>query len=285
MFGWLHTMILGTAVLASAGADVLPQGRSEALPKELDGVGITEHLGQNLPLALAFTDESGKSVTLGDFFGHGKPVILTMNYSDCPMLCSLQLDGFTQSLRDLQWNIGQEFDVITVSINPKESSERAKQTQDKYLQQYGRQVSNAGGRGWHFLTGSEENIRQLAETVGFQFKFLDKEQEYAHAAAIYIAAPTGKLSRYLYGVMYDSRTLRLSLVEASEGKIGSPLDQVLLFCFHYDAEKGRYAPLARDVMRWAGVVTVLVLAAVLGRFWARESRKRNLVDSDFNAKV
>jgi protein SCO1/2 len=242
----------------------------EAAPSDLKDVGVTEHLEAQVPLDLAFLDSRRKQVTLKQFFDGTRPVILTMNYSNCPMLCSLQLNGLFEGLQGLEWNLGEQFQMITVSIDPKESPERAALTKQKYLKMYGRP---GVGEGWHMLTGKEENIRKLADTVGFGYRFVEETGEFAHAAVTFILTPDGRVSRYLYGIEYDPQTLRLSLVEAADGKVGSTLDRFLLTCFHYDETKGRYGPAAVKIMRLGALVTVVVLAGALLMFWRGEARR------------
>jgi protein SCO1 len=242
-------------------------------PAGLDQVGIDEKLNQAIPLHLAFRDDRGREVKLAKYFENGRPIILTLNYASCPLLCQLQLQGLIHSLRDLEWNVGEEFDVLTVSIDPSETWQQASLAKKRHVQSYGR-AGTAGG--WHFLTGTEPNIRQLADAVGFRYRYVEEQREYAHTAALMVCTPDGRVSRYLYGVEYPPQTLRLSLVEAAEGKIGSTLDRVLLFCFHYDAESGRYGPSARRMMQLGGLVTVLVLLTTLLPYWFfRRDRKPN----------
>ncbi len=244
--------------------------RTEPAPPELENVGVTEHLDARIPLDLPFVDSSGKKVTLRDVFDGRRPVVLTLNYSSCPMLCSLQLNGLFQGFEKLNWDIGEKFQLLTVSIDPKESPKRAAQTKKKYLEMYGRPGSEAG---YHFLVGEEKNIRKLASAVGFRYAYLPKQEQYAHAAVTMIVTPDGRVSRYLYGVEYAPQTLKLSLLEASEGKIGTPMEQILMFCFHYDATSGRYGLAAFNLMRIAAAVTVVLLAGVLLAYWYREMHK------------
>ena len=241
--------------------------RTEPLPKRLDGVRVDEHLGDSIPLDLGFVDEEGKPVTLRDYFDGKVPVIITLNYSDCPMLCSLQLSGVVDS------SAGKEYRLVTVSINPKEGPERARKTKARYLQQYGRPGAEDG---WHFLTGSANNVHALANAIGFRYSYNEKRDEWVHPAAITVTAPNGKIARYLYGIEYHPKTLRLSLVEASEGKIGTTIDKLVLYCFHYDATEGRYAPVARNIMRLGGAIAVVVLGGFLSLLWAREAKKKRL---------
>lgn len=244
--------------------------RIDPLPKDLEGITVEEHLDAQLPLDAQFVNDSGQTITLGELFDGERPVILSLNYSNCPMLCRVQLNGLVEAVSEWQWTAGKEYKVVSVSIDPRETPQRAKETKQKYLQVYGRPGT---GDGWHFLVGDQENIDRVASTVGFGYRYMKDRDEYIHAAVIMVCTPEGRTSRYLYGVTYDPQTLRLSLVEAAEGKIGSTLDQVLLFCFHYDATKGRYGPTARNLMKVGGLLTMLVLGAVLVPYWWRRNRK------------
>ncbi|MGL5097706.1 MAG: SCO family protein, partial [Planctomycetia bacterium] len=202
-------------------------------------------------------------------FQPGRPVLLTLNYSDCPMLCSLQLTGLVKTLSKMEWTAGDRFQVVTVSINPNEGPERAKLTQAKYLKEYGRPATD----GWVFLTGRQPSIETLAKALGFGYQLQDNGRDYSHAAVVFVATPEGKLSRYLYGIDYDPQTVKLSLVEAADGKIGTTIDKILLFCFHYDATKGRYGPAARNLMKLGGAVTLVVMGVVGLRIWRFERRR------------
>ncbi len=252
------------AVVDWAGAQ-----RAEPAPTELAGVGVTEHLNVQIPLELPFVDSSGRPVTLAEMFDGEHPVILTLNYSNCPMLCSLQLNGLFDGLKAMRWNLGKEFRMLTVSIDPKELPERAQLTKQKYLKLYRRGGSESG---WHVLTGKEEHIRRLADVVGFGYVYLPEQNQYAHAAVSIVCTPTGRVARYLYGIRYDPQTLRLALVEASEGKVGSSVDRFLLFCFHYDADKGRYAPAAFRLMQIGAALTTILVGGLLLVFWRRDRR-------------
>jgi protein SCO1/2 len=243
----------------------------EPPPKELEGVAITEHLDTTLPLDLAFTDESGRTIRLGEYFDGERPVILNLVYYNCPMLCNLLLDGFVDGIRRVDWVPGEEYEIVTVSIDPKDTPQAATVKRDHMVGRLGRPAAKDG---WHFLTGRDEEIHRLADAIGFGYRFDERKQEYMHAAAIYVATPAGKLSRYLYGVQYDPETLRLSLVEASDGKIGSPMDQILLYCFAYDHTAGRYGPVAFNIMRLGAALCMTVLGVFLGASWIAESRRR-----------
>lgn len=237
----------------------------------LEGVGITEHLDAQLPLDAAFKDETGKDVLLGDYFDGKRPVILNLIYFNCPMLCSLVVNGMVDGLKELDWGAGQEFDILTVSFNPLETPTLAKLKQQNYIKYYARPSAQSG---WHFLTGSQESITRLTQTVGFEYKWDEQHQQFAHAAAIFMISPEGHVTRYLYGVQFKPKDLKLALIEASKGKLGSTLDRVMFYCYHYDTAAGTYAPVAMNIMRLGGALTVALLAIVLGALWANERRKR-----------
>ncbi len=242
--------------------------RRGSKPDALEGVGVTEHPNAQIPLELEFTDSGGRQVKLGELFDGTRPVILTMNYSNCPKLCSVQLNGLVTAMKKMPWNLGQEYQVITVSIDPLETADRASLTKQKYLGDYGRPGSAAG---WHFLVGREENIKKVAETVGFGYRYVGNQ--YVHAAVLIICTPEGRVSRYIYRVEYDPQTLRLSLYEAGQGRVGSSMDQVLLFCFHYDPASGRYGMAAFNLMRAGGALTLVILGGMLSVYWLREARR------------
>ena len=258
-------------VLLWTGSGVVRAQLVEQVPEALEEVGITEHLDAKLPMDLEFRDEDGISVTLGSFFDGERPVILTLNYYRCPMLCGLMLNGLVDGLEQMEWTPGQEFEIVTVSINPLETPALAKEKKQNYLKRYGRPSAMTG---WHFLTGREPEIDRLAETVGFRFAYDPVEQQYAHAAAIFVCTPDGRVARYLYGIEYPSKRLKLGLLEASEGKIGSTLDQLIMYCYHYDPSNRRYSPVAINIMRVGGGATASILVVALGMFWFREWRRR-----------
>jgi protein SCO1/2 len=224
-------------------------------PELLKQVGIDQKLNQSIPLDLTFRDEDGRTVALGQFFGQ-KPVILTLVYYNCPMLCTQVLNGVESSLKELSTDIGNQYDVVTISIDPTESHVLAKTKKEMYVGMYGRP---GAAQGWHFLTGDEPQIKQLADAVGFRYAYDPDTKQFAHASAIMLLTPNGKISRYFYGIQYPTRDLRLGLVEASEGKIGTPVDQVLLFCYHYDPATGKYGLLISHVIQIGGALTVLIL--------------------------
>jgi len=229
-------------------------------PELLKNVGIDQKLNQTIPLNLAFRDENGQTVQLAQFFGQ-KPVILTLVYYNCPMLCTQVLNGVESGLKELPTtDIGKQFEVVTISIDPTESHVLAKVKQEMYVGMYGRP---GAAQGWHFLTGDEPQIKQLADAVGFRYAYDPDTKQFAHASAIMLLTPEGKISRYFYGIQYPSRELRLGLVEASEGKIGTPVDQVLLFCYHYDPKTGKYGLLISRVIQAGGALTILILGGAI----------------------
>lgn len=265
----LKIAVLAAALVAAAGV-ASAQLANQAVPA-LDKVGVEEHLDARLPLELEFIDEAGRTVRLGDYFDGARPVILTLNYYRCPMLCGLQLNGVVAGMEEMDWTPGVEFEMVTVSIDPLETPELAQAKKENYLKRYQRP---AAARGWHFLTGRQDNIERLAETVGFGYTYDVASGQYAHAAAIFVITPDGRVARYLYGIEYPPKSLKLALMEASEGKIGSAFDQLIMYCYHYDPASRRYAPVAMNIMRVGGGATALLLGVTLGTWWLRESRRR-----------
>jgi protein SCO1/2 len=260
----LLTCLLGTALPASAQL-------AGSTPEPLREVGVVEHLDTIVPLDAQFRDEDGRRVTLADYLAEGTPVILTLNYYRCPMLCGLQLNGFLEGLRQLEWSIGDRFQIVTISIDPLEGPELAAAKKASYLTEYGRA---GAGEGWHFLTGGQPAIDAVADAVGFGYVYDEESAQYAHAAALMVLTPEGRVARYLYGVEYPPGQLRMALLEASRGEIGSTLDQVLLYCFHYDPSNRRYAPVAMNIMRVGGGLTASILGVALGLMWIRDIRSK-----------
>lgn len=238
---------------------------AQQTPAALQNIGIDQRLGEQVPMDLVFRDEAGKPVNLGDLVA-GKPTVLSLVYYRCPMLCTLVLNGMVRTFRPLTFEAGKEFNVISVSFDPSETPALATAKKQTMMQEYGR------GGDWHFLTGDEASIRQLADAVGFRYAFDPQTKQFAHAAGIMVLTPQGKLSQYFYGVEYSARDLRLALVEASSGKIGSVVDQFLLYCFHYDPVSGKYGLLITRVVRIAGVLTVLALGGFIAVMLRREKR-------------
>jgi len=257
---------LSIAVLTLALGVCPPALSQSQRPQILDQVGLDQRLDAQVPLDLRFRDESGAEVELRQYF-RGKPVIVNLVYYECPMLCTLVLNGLVSSLRAMSLDVGSDFEIVTVSFDAREKTELAARKKQTYLDEYRRPGAEAG---WHFLTGDEASIRGLADAVGFRFAYDDATQQFAHAAGIVVLTPQGRVARYFYGVEYAPRDLRLALVEASENRIGSLVDQVLLFCFHYDPLTGRYSALTMNAIRLGGVLTVLALAAVIAVLLRRE---------------
>jgi len=236
-----------------------------------EGVGIEEKLGEWIPLDLTFRDEAGQPVTLRTFFDGRRPVLLTLVYHDCPMLCNLVLDGLAKTLRQMSWTPGEQFEVLAVSFNHRETPELARRKKAHYVDMLGRPDAAAG---LHFLTGDSTTIRALTDAVGFSFRWVPEKQQFAHPAALIFLSGKGKVSRYLYGLEHDPGDVRKALVEASEGKVGTVVDQVLLYCFQYDPSENSYVANAYNIMRLGGAVTVVLLGITLLLFWRRERRRQ-----------
>ena len=227
-------------------------------PPGLKNVGIEQRLNEPIPRDLAFRDETGKSVRLGDYFG--KPMILNLVYYKCPMLCSEVLSGLTSALKSMTLDLGGDFEVLTVSFDPRETPQDATAARAKYLKRYGRA---GAARGWHFLTGPQESIHSLTQAAGFQYRYDKRAGQFAHSTAIIVLTPQGKIAQYYYGVEFPPKDLRLALVQASENKIGTVVDQILLYCYHYDPSAGKYNLMIFRVLRLAGVATVLLLGGFM----------------------
>jgi protein SCO1/2 len=235
---------------------------STGLPTALRDVRIEQKLDQQLPLDLVFRDEAGQQVKLGQYFGK-KPVVFALVYYDCPMLCTQVLNGMVTSFRVLPFQIGNEYDVVTVSFDPRETSALAASKKKVYVNYLPERMRSGAEGGWHFLTGDPENIAQLTGAVGFHYRYDEATKQFAHASAIMLTTPQGRLSRYYYGIDYPARDLRLGLIESSANKIGSPVDQLLLYCYHYDPATGKYGAAVMKIMRIAGVLTMLGIVAML----------------------
>jgi len=240
--------------------------------QELEGVDIIDRLDAQVPLDAAFRDERGNAVTFGQVLPKDRPAILQIGYLRCPMLCSLVMNALVRGIQGVDWTVGDQYDVICLSVNPNEGPDLADAKKAGYVAEYGRPAS---AKGWHFLTGSEAEIRKVTEAVGFQYR-QQENGEYSHAAAVFVLTPQGRLSRVLYGVKYEPANVRMALLEASEGKIGTTLDRIILWCHIYDAQAGGYVVLAMRVMQLGGAATLAVLAGGLGWFWWREAQSRRL---------
>jgi protein SCO1/2 len=228
-------------------------------PPGLKNVGIEQHLDEQIPADLNFRDEAGKPVRLGDYFGK-KPMILNLVYYNCPMLCGEVLSGLESALRVLKFDVGKEFDVLTVSFDPRETPDMATKKKAEFLKRYGRA---GAAEGWHFLTGPQESIDALTKAAGFQYQYDPKTGQFAHATAIIILTPEGRIAQYYYGVDYAPKDLRLGLIQASENKIGTLADQVLLYCYHYDPTTGKYGAIISRVLQLSGLATILGLGILM----------------------
>ena len=237
-------------------------------PPILREVSIAQRLNESIPPEITFRDENGKAVRLGDYFGT-KPIVLSLAYFDCPALCTEVLNGELRTMKAISLDLGKDFDAITVSFEPKDTPELAKAKRDVYAGQYGRPGAREN---WHFLTGDQPSIDALTQAVGFHYAYDSASRQYAHAAAILVLTPHGRIARYFYGVQYPGRDVRLGLVEASEGKIGTPTDHALLYCYQYDPATGKYGLMVMNVVRAAGVLTVLVLGIFMFVMFRRERK-------------
>ncbi len=265
-------MAIAALVLAFSSASLLAQGMRGPMsggimgaptnqkPVNLQFVGIEQHLNANVPTDLEFTDELGNPVRLADYFGHGRPVILNLGYYQCPMLCSELLEGLVGSMKALTFNVGRDFDVVTVSFDPRETTEMAAAKKRDIMKRYGRAGAD---QGWHFLTGKADQINALTKAVGFQYQFDPKTEQYAHAAAIVMLTPDHQISGYFYGVEFSPKDLRLGLVQASQNKIGDIGDQVLLYCYHYDPRSGKYGAIVSNILKLGGLATILILGTFM----------------------
>jgi protein SCO1/2 len=282
MRGTLHRLLVSALVAASVSTQAMaaaiapaPLGsldnQASATPGPLEGVSIEQHLGASLPLDAVFRDDEGKEVRLGDYFGPGrKPAVLVFAYYECPMLCTLVLNGMIKALRPMSFTAGDEYQVIAISIDPEETPELARDKKKAYLESYARK---GDGGGFHFLTGDEKSIRAAADAVGFKYRYVPETGEFAHAASIFVTTGLGQLSRYFFGVEFSTRDVRLALVEAADGKVGNMVDQLMLFCYRYDPASGKYSAAALSVVRLAGLTTVLFLAGFIGLSQWRERRQ------------
>jgi protein SCO1 len=258
----LATLVAGLMALPCFGQGMtkgIMSPPANVRPPGLQNVGIEQHLDEQIPADLSFRDETGKPVHLGDYFGK-KPMILNLVYYNCPMLCGEVLSGLEGALRVLKFDVGKEFDVLTVSFDPRETPDMATRKKAEFLKRYGRA---GAAEGWHFLTGPQESIDALTKAAGFQYQYDPKTGQFAHATAIMILTPEGKIAQYYYGVEYAPKDLRLGLIQASQNKIGTLADQVLLYCYHYDPTTGKYGAIISRVLKLAGIATLLGLGILM----------------------
>jgi len=260
----------------STGANDAP---TSLVPKEARGVTVEERFGVKLDLDTPFIDHTGKAVTLGDYFQDGKPVLITFNWYNCKTLCSVQLNHLLDTFKAMRWTAGEDgFRVVTISIDPREQWQLAGDKRKSYLEELGR-----GDVDWSFLVASNAlstNVRALAESMGFYYRYDEMADQYVHAAAVYVMTPKAVISHYLLGITFEPRDVRFSLIDASNGRLGSSFDKMLLLnCFHYDANLGRYAATGMDIMRFFGFLIMFVLGSVLLVFWLTERTNHEAAES------
>ena len=265
MSRWIPLLAIAAAVAGSPARGQEVKGPTAGL---LRTVSFAQNLDAQLPLDTPLRDESGKAVRLGDYFGT-KPVVLLFGYYECPMLCSLELNGLVRNLKILSMSVGKEFDVVMVSIDPTEKPPLARAKKAGYVKRYDRAGSEPG---WHFLVGDEPEIKRLTGVAGFRYAYDAKSKQYAHPAGLMVVTPGGRIARYIYGVDFPANNLRWSLVEASAGKIGTPVDKVLLMCFHYDPDTGRYNFAVMSAVRLFGVATLAALGTFMLVMFRRDRR-------------
>lgn len=252
-------------------ADSSPPAAESKIPSELRDIGVSERLGAQVSISDAsFKDEEGQPVKLADYFHKGRPVLLALVYYECPNLCNFMLNGLVKSLKTLDWTPGGNFDIVAISINPKETPELAKAKKASYIKAYGRPESAPA---WHFLTGEESQSRKIAWDVGFGFRYDPNEKQYAHSAVLFVLTPEGKVSRYLYGIEYQNKDLKLALLEASNGKIGTVIERFLLFCYQYDPHLRQYSVYLTRLMQAGCGLTLVFFGGYLGLFWLRQRKK------------
>jgi protein SCO1/2 len=250
---------------------------ANGIPEALKKIGIEQKLGSQLPLDAQFKDETGKIVRLGDYFNQARPVIIAFVYYECPMLCNQVLNGLTGSLKGITMNAGTDFDVVAISFDSREfdSTEIVKNKKLGYIERYGRPATE---KGWHFLTGQQEAIDKVTSAAGFTYQWDEKTKQFAHAAAVMVATPSGRLSRYHYGIDYAPRDLKFSLMESAENRVGNAADQLLLYCYHYDPASGKYGLAILSVMRLGGIATMIGMGLMALVFWRRNKKRDQLVD-------
>jgi protein SCO1 len=272
--GWKLILTIGLMALAilqanrAAAHDETPVGSLDIL----DYLGFEQRLNEQLPLDLTFRNEAGQVTPLSTYFDQ-RPVILAMGYYECPNLCSLVRVGLLEAVQSLQFDAGVEYEVVLISIDPAETPEVAARVKEETLEAYGRSGAEAG---WHFLTGEHDNIDLVADAIGFHYAYDGVREQYAHASGIVVLTPTGKVARYFFGLEYEPRDLRLGLIEAANNRIGNVIDQVLLFCFHYDPTLGQYTLAIMTIMRIAGTLTVLIIAGAIWWMLRQESPPRRM---------
>jgi len=267
---FLFLVLASLFVAPAARAEPAPE--VEILPPPPKEVGFDQNIGQYVPLEATFEDESGKTVRLADSFTD-KPVVLSFAYDTCPMLCKLSVQGLASSLKGISLDVGRDFQVVTLSFDPRDTPERSRAKKDAVFSGYSRP---GAADGWRFLTGKESEIRRVTQAAGFRYVWDSSAEQYAHPTGIVVLTPKGQIARYLFGIEYAPKDLRLSLVEASRGKLGSVVDRLLLLCYHYDPKVGKYGPLAIGAMRTAGSLTLISLGAFVTLMLRRDRKRRTL---------
>lgn len=263
-------LLVGPIFVVAQAPGVGEQIASNTTPVALKEVGVSEKLGEYIDTDLEFLDEEGKPLKLASFFTDGKPVLLNIVYYKCPNLCNLYLNGFVEGLKKTKWTAGNQFRVVTISMDARETSQLAKEKKIAYMAEYGRPE---GALGWHFLTGTEANIKKIAEQVGFEFRWDEATQQFAHAAVTTILSPQGKVTRYIYGIQPEPQTIRLGLLEASQGAVGNVVDKIIMYCFHYDPTQSKYTLYVFNLMKIIASLFAVVMAIILVPYWMREGRR------------
>ena len=262
--GWtLFAVAIGFALPALA--QVSPE-----TPPDLEGIEIIDRSGEPVPGDVILRDEAGKTIALGELLGRGRPVLVQLVYYECPMLCTYVLNGYVKAAKSLNWVPGRDYEVVTVSFDPRDTPELATKKKAAYVETLGKPGSE---NGWHFLCGAEGEVRRLADALGFRYRWVEEQKQFAHAAGMFVLTPDGRVSRTLYGIEFPTKDLRLALVEAGEGKLGSPFDQLLLYCFKYDSQNHKYAMVAMNVMKLGGLITMVSFGTFLAVWWSRERQR------------
>lgn len=264
-------LVMASTLAALSTVNPVAHAQVNGTPRELERIGVVEHLGARVPFDAAFLDHQGHPVRLGSFFSGHKPVVLNLVYHRCTMLCGMVLNGVIRSLKQTTWSVGEEYDVLTISIDPRDTPQVAAGKRARVLASYDRPSAQ---RGWHFLVGPEAESRRVADAVGFLYRFDRASDQYAHAAVTVLLTPDGRVARYLYGIDYPQTDVRVGLLEASEGRQVSTVERIILFCYHYDPQGHRYSLVAQNVMKVGGVATMLGLGAFFSAMWLRERRRR-----------
>ena|SRR6266404_5000067 len=278
----IRKMVMGAMLLLCLCATSAAQGKltgdmremkdsqSNQRPSVFEKVGIDQNLGAQIPLGAGFKDEHGQDVKLSDYFGHKRPVILALVYYNCTMLCDQVLNGMASALNVLKFNAGKEFDVVAVSFDPRETPEIAADKKQLYLARYKRPGAE---QAWHFLTGKQDAIDAVTRSMGFHYTWDDRSNQFAHSSALILLTPEGKVTQYYYGIEYSPKDMRLGMIEASQEKIGNPVDQLILYCYHYDPTTGKYGAIAMRMMRLGGLLTVLLLGMFMVFSFRREGQR------------